>query len=167
MQHRESLQLSSILVVLEVKTLPDRLPEAPGSPGRSQRVPGGSPGSPGGALRRPRVVPWSPQGRPREPQGSPKATQELPEAPPRAENRGKNAPKIDFEADVGREPHSKPIFRLFFFEIVTKTYLRIGGELRRKVSSKLSSIKEAMLQESSFYLSKNTLFVMSAKKQTR
>ena len=132
-----------------------------------QRLPRASPGSPRGAPRGPRVVSWSPQGRPREPQGSPKATQELPEAPPRAENRGQNAPKIDFEADVGREPHSKPIFDRFFFEIVTKTYLRIGGELRRKVSSKLSSIKEAMLQESSFYLSKNTLFVMSAKKQTR
>ena len=33
----------------------------------------------------------------------------------------------------------------------------------KKISPKLSSIKEVMLQESWFYLRKNTLFVMSAK----
>ena len=35
----------------------------------------------------------------------------------------------------------------------------------KKISPKLSSIKEVMLQESWFYLGKNTLFVMSAKWQ--
>ena len=37
----------------------------------------------------------------------------------------------------------------------------------KKIPPKLSSIKEVMLQKSWFYLGKTTLFVMSAKKQTR
>ena len=43
----------------------------------------------------------------------------------------------------------------------------IDGELRRKVSSKLPSINQAMLRNSWFYLSKTTHFVMPTKKQTR
>ena len=86
----------------------------PWSPKRAQegpqRFPRGSQGRPRGAPRGPRVVSWNPQGRPSEPQGSSKATQGLPEARPRAENRIQNVLKIDFEADVGSEPHSKPIF---------------------------------------------------------
>ena len=133
----------------------------------SQRLPRGFSGRPRGSPRGPIVVSWSPQGGPREPQGSSKATQGLPEAPPRAENRIKNAPKIDFEADVGSEPHSKPISDRFFFEVVTKIDLRIDGELRRKVSSKLPSINQEVLQKSWFYRGRTTLFVMLTKKQTR
>ena len=52
-------------------------------------------------------------------------------------------------------------------EIISRTYLRIDVELRRKVSSKLPSINQAMLRKSWFYLSKTTHFVMPTKKQTR
>ena len=128
MQHRESLQLSSILVVLEVKTLPDP-PRGPRGAQEGRRwVPGGSPGSPGGAPRPSRGTPGAPEGRPREPQGSPKVTQELPEAPPRGENRGPNAPKIDFEADFGREPHSKAILDRFSMEFPPKSLATTTGE---------------------------------------
>ena len=87
---------------------------------------------PGGTPRPPRAAPGAPQGRPREPQGSPKGIQELPEAPPRGENRGKNAPKIDFEANVGREPPSKPIFYRFLIEIVTRTYCESMANFEEK-----------------------------------
>ena len=132
-----------------------------------QRVPRGSLGKPRGAPRDPRVASWSPQGCPREPQGSCKATQGIPEARPRAENPIQNVLKIDFEADVGSEPHSKPIVDRFFMEIATKFDLQIDGELRRKVSSKLPSTNQAMLRKSWFYLGKTTHFVMPTKKQTR
>ena len=58
-------------------------------------------------------------------------------------------------------------FPLIFHKIVSNNDWRIDRELRREVASKLTSINPAMLPESWFYLSKNTLFVMSAKKQTR
>ena len=45
--------------------------------------------------------------------------------------------------------------------------MRIEGELRREVSSKLPSINRAMLRKSWFHLSKTTHFVMPTKKQTR
>ena len=99
MQHRQSLQLSSILVVLEVKTLPDRLPEAPGSPGRSQRVPGGSPGSPG----EPQGVPESSPGAPKVAQGSPKGRPK----PPKSSQKHPQERKI--EAKTHPRSISKPM----------------------------------------------------------
>ncbi len=69
---RKSMKIRLFLVVLEVKTLPDRPPEATGSPGGSQespqRVPWDLPGSP----RRPRAALWAPKVAQGRPKGRPK-----------------------------------------------------------------------------------------------
>ena len=94
----------------EAKTFPDPPREAQGAQEGPRWVPRGSLGSPGGGPRGSQGTPGAPQGRPGEPQGSPKVTQKLPKAPPRGENGARNAPKIDFQAEFGAEPHSKAIF---------------------------------------------------------
>ena len=84
MQHRESLQLSPFLVVLEVKTLPDRPLEAQESPGGSpeapQRLPGEPQGNPTGAKRRTLEAPRSPKGAPRVTQSHPRAPRSTPKS---------------------------------------------------------------------------------------
>ena len=76
MQHRESLQLSSILVVLEVKTLPDPPRRPRGAQEGRRWVPGGSQDPPRAPLEPPKVAQGSPKGRPRSPRSSQKHPQE-------------------------------------------------------------------------------------------
>ena len=87
MQHRESLQLSSILVVLEVKTLPDRPPEATGSPGGSQEGPRRVPGEPRESPKASRSRPLDP---PRSPKGGPRVAQSHPRGPRSTPKSGKS-----------------------------------------------------------------------------
>ena len=130
MQHRESLQLSPFLVVLEVKTLPDRSLVLPGDPGWSQD-----------ALEEPPETPWETKGRPRRPQGS--------------QNDAKAAPRAGFLSILERkvvrkqfflqifhqknrsrwartfETDSRTILDGFFIEIATEIDKRIGREFRK------------------------------------
>ena len=89
MQHRESLQLSPFLVVLEVKTLPDRPLVPPGDPGWSQDALEEPPETPCGA-------PWETKGRPRRPQGG--------------QNDTKAAPRAGFQSILERKMVRKRLF---------------------------------------------------------
>ena len=142
-------------------------------------------GSPGGSPERPQRVPWEPQaspkalpGRPRDPPRSPKdaprVAQDHPRAPRSTPKRVKWRPERSSDRFSSRfrwgttfEGDSRPILHGFSTETGSRNDWRFDGELRREVASKRTSINQAMLPESSFYLTKNTLFVMSAKKQTR
>ena len=134
MQHRDSLQLSPFLEVLEVKTVPDRSLVLPGDPGWSQDALEEPPETPCGA-------PWETKGRPRRPQGS--------------QNDAKAAPRAGFYSILGWKIvrkriflqifHQKSRFRLartfetdsrtildgFFTEFATEIDWRIGREFRK------------------------------------
>ena len=99
MQHRESLQLSSILVVWEGKTVP----AAPGSPTWSQEGPQSIPEGTRG-------VPGEAQGAPKAPPGAPKVAQGSPNGRPKAPQSGQKYPQ-DKKIEAKTSPRSiwKPI----------------------------------------------------------
>ena len=133
-------------MVLEIKTVPDRFPEATGSPGRSLEGPGRVPREHRGSPKASKSRPLHPQGRPREAQGSPKATPEIPEAPPRVENRGSNATKMNFKPDVP----SRTVFSCDFAskllpELTCKSVANYEENFDKAVNDQGSDIAKTMV----------------------
>ena len=129
------------------------------------------PGEPRG---RPKRLPGHPWSAPRSPRGAPRVAQSHPEAPRSTPKRVKWRQKRSQDRFSSRiwcrttfEGDFRSIFHRFSIKIVSDNDWRIDRELRREVASKLTSINPAMLRKSWFYLGKTTLFVISAKKQTR
>ena len=112
---RKSMRIQSFLV-LEVKTFPDRSPDATGRPGGSQEGLRRVPREPRGKAQEPsRAALEPPQGRPRELQGSPKGQK-------RTKNEAKMEPRTPPRPIQKEQSETLSLFLTFlmFFSILSQ-----------------------------------------------
>ena len=157
MQHRESSQLSPFLVVLQVKTVPDRSLVLPGDPGWSQDALEEPEKTPCGA-------PWETKGRPRASQGRQNDARAAPRATFLSILGMENYPKTAFSADfppkeqisVGKNIRDR--FSHDFGWIVHRNRYRNRLANRTRISKKLSSKQPSIDKASSSKPQKNLCF---------